>query len=213
MRKHRFARGEFYHVYNRGVEKRLIFLDKADYDRFFKSMIQFNNVEPIGSLYWLSFATNKLSGRTTKRLVDIVCYCLNPNHFHLILREVAEGGISEFIKRLAGGYTRYFNIRYKRSGVLFQGKFKSTHVDSNEYLLHLSAYVNLNKYVHKLRSEASRSSADEYFGKSEKAICKKEIIIRQFKSRKEYENFARETLINIRERKTLSKELENLLLE
>lgn len=93
MRKHSFTNGEFYHIFNRGVEKRNIFLDKTDFERFLKSIEEFNTIKPIGSLYENSFLKNKLGSRTTKsRLVNVVCYCLNPNHYHFILEQRSEGG-------------------------------------------------------------------------------------------------------------------------
>ena len=122
MRKHVFTNDEFYHIFNRGVEKRTIFIDKGDFERFIESMDVFNSVLPVGSLYEHAFTKNKLGGRTPKSLVNIICYCLNPNHYHLILKQLVDGGISEFMKRVAGGYTNYFNIRYKRNGVLYHSQ-------------------------------------------------------------------------------------------
>src|SRR4051812_33091994 len=133
MRKTDLVTGEHYHIYNRGVDKRSIFEDRQDLERFYQSIKEFNSLEPIGSIFENSFEKE----RNTKKLVDIVCYCLNHNHFHFILRQRSENGISEFMKRL-GGYTWYFNNRHKRSGALFQGVFKSSHIDSDEYLLHAS---------------------------------------------------------------------------
>ena len=78
-------------------------------------------------------------------LVEIVAYCLNPNHYHLIVKQISEKGIERFMQKIGTGYTNYFNKRYERSGALFQGKFKSIHIDSNEYLLHLSVYVFENR--------------------------------------------------------------------
>ena len=156
-RKSSFVIGEHYHIFNRGVDKRIIFSDRYDIHRFFQSMIEFNTVDPIGSLYENSFL--QLGGETPKfgeKLVNIIAYCLNPNHFHLILEQLKDGGISEFMKRLAGGYTGYFNQKNDRSGSLFQGVFKDVHIDSNEYLLHASAYVNLNDRVHQLGGETPK---------------------------------------------------------
>lgn len=211
MNREPFANGEFYHVYNRGVDKRKVFLTDADFVRFLKGMDEFNSVDPIGSLYAKSFEKEKLSGSTAKSedLVDVVAYCLNSNHFHFILRQVSENGISEFMKRLSGGYTWYFNNRLKRSGTLFQGRFKAIHVDYNPYLLHLSAYVNLNNLAHSI-SRAYRSSWSEYNGEDNKGVCKKDIILDQFDGMNEYIRFAEETLKNIIERKSLYVELESL---
>lgn len=223
-RKKPFVNGEFYHVYNRGVEKRNIFSDQDDLERFLQSMIEFNVVDPIGSLYENSF---RLGGPTPKfdesgeeKLVNFICYCVNPNHYHFILEQVTDGGISEFMKRLSGGYTGYFNNKNKRSGVLFQGKFKSIHIDSNEYLLHLSAYVNLNDHVHKhqlggrtAKLVESRSSWAEYMGEVKNPFCDKDIILEQFRNKKEYQKFAESSLSDILERRADMKDVEKLLLE
>lgn len=218
-RKISLAIGEHYHIYNRGVDKRIIFIDKYDIQRFFKSMIEFNVVDPIGSLYLNSLL--QLRGETPnlgQRLVNIIAYCLNPNHFHLILEQLVDGGISEFMKRLSGGYTGYFNQKHDRSGSLFQGVFKDVHIDSNEYLLHASAYVNLNDRVHQLRSETpklveSMSSWEEYIDKRVKGICEKEIILGQFRNIDEYKEFAFSSLESILKRKIELKDFDKLLLE
>ena len=218
-RKKAFANGEFFHVYNRGVDKRIIFTDEYDIRRFFQSMVEFNTVKPIGSLYENSFL--QLGGSTAKLkrgLVNIVAYCLNPNHFHLILEQLIDGGISEFMRRLSGGYTWYFNNKYKRSGVLFQGRFKAVHVDSNEYLLHVSAYVNLNDRAHQLGGSTAKlvrsmSSWGEYTDKRIKGICEKDIILGQFKNIKEYKKFALSSLETIVKRKEELRSISEFLLE
>ncbi len=210
MRKVEFGNGNFYHIYNRGVDKRDVFLSQDDHMRFLESMAEFNTTEPVGGIFAASFHTQRK--RPVSPLVNIVCYCLNPNHFHLILEQLVSGGISEFTRRL-GGYTKYFNCKYKRNGVLFQGPFQSSLIDSNDYLLYVSAYVNLNFKVHRLRHGMSKSSWDEYVGKEKAAFCKKDIILDQFKSAREYEEFAEEALASILERKDLEKELKAMLLE
>lgn len=208
------ANEEYYHVYNRGVDKREIFHDRHDSDRFFRSMVAFNTVNPVGSLRHVDLE-RKNSGETTvnpEPLVEIIAYCLNPNHFHLLLKQKVDGGVSEFMKRLAGGYTWYFNNKYDRSGVLFQGIFKASHIDVNEYLLHVSVYVNLNFRVHKYRDKALeniRSSWDEYMGTCapENMICVKDSVLGQLKGKNAYENFAEKSLVGILERKKLAQEL------
>jgi len=218
-RKKEFANGELFHLFNRGVDKRIIFVDSYDIRRFFKSMIEFNVVSPIGSLYENSF--RQLGGETAKsedRLVNIIAYCLNPNHFHFILEQLTTGGISEFMKRLSGGYAWYFNNKYKRSGSLFQGAFKDVHIDSNEYLLHVSAYVNLNDRVHRLGGETAKlvnsmSSWEEYINKKVKGVCGKEIILGQFRNTTEYKEFALSSLKSIVKRKEELKDFDKFLLE
>jgi|SRR3989344_3403528 len=220
MRKTQFVNGEFYHIYNRGVDKRNIFSSPNDLQRFFQSMNEFNVLEPIGSIYENSFSNKQLGGLASKseKLINFVAYCLNPNHYHFLLEQVAERGIEKFMHRVGTGYTRYFNDKNKRNGALFQGKFKSIHVDSNEYLLHLSAYVNLNDRVHQLGGKASKlvgskTSWGEYLGKTRENFCKKEIIFDQFDDIVAYKEFAENSLKDIIERKQLKTELEELFLE
>ena len=155
MNRESFDEGEYYHIYNRGVDKRNIFANQFDINRFLKSMEYFNSEDPIISLYSLSFEEQP-KNRVREKLVDIIAYCLNPNHYHFLLRQKVRGGISEFMKRLNGGYTRYFNHRNKRTGALLQGRFKSKHIDNETYLLRVSAYVNLNDRVHQLSGSTTK---------------------------------------------------------
>lgn len=128
-------------------------------------------------------------------LVEIIAYCLNPNHYHLLLKQTSEKGIEKFMQRIGNGYTKYFNTKNKRTGALFQGKFKSIHVDNNEYLLHLSAYINLNNQMKGTVLPLSRSSWDEYRENvAEKKICDTDIILGQYKSAEEYRQFAQSSL-------------------
>ncbi|MCG2694825.1 transposase [Candidatus Parcubacteria bacterium] len=215
MRKVPFVVGEFFHIFNRGVDKRDIFSDKYDAFRFIQSLKEFNRIETGNDIFFVDRnKEDKISGRReptkNKKLVNIICYCLNPNHFHFLLEEIEDGGISEFMKRL-GGYVLYFNEKYKRSGTLFQGRFKAVHIESNEQLLHVSAYVNLNNKVHKkfdgtkkhfLDLIPNRSSWNEYIKKDNKfKICGKDIILGQFKNSKDYEKFAEETIEGIKEKR------------
>lgn len=218
MRKTQFANGEFYHIFNRGVDKRIIFTNQREIQRFFQSMCEFNTIHPNGGIYANSLYLKKNNPRSRasrERLVDFVCYCLNPNHYHFILKQIADKGIEKFIHRLATGYTKYFNAKHKRSGVLFQSKYKAVHADTNEQLLHASAYVNLNFRVHRLGGEASKylSSWDEYAGKTKYHFCKKDDILGQFKNKKEYKEFAERSLEGILERKETQKEMKDYLLE
>lgn len=204
-------------MYNRGVDRRAVFADRYDLQRFLQSMDEFNTAEPIGSIYEMSFLDHKIkSKKKLKCLVKFIAYCLNPNHYHFILQQAKDGGVSEFMKRLGGGYTWYFNHKHDRSGSLFQGIFKSKHIDTNEYLLHLSVYVNLNNRIHKLGGETaklSKSSWEEYIQKTHERFCGKKIVTAQFNSPKEYEKFAENSLVDILDRKRLDKEFDELLIE
>lgn len=203
MRKHKFVIGEYYHIYNRGVDKRETIMDQQDLRRFLESVEEFNVIEPIGSIYELSFIKNRLGGRSTKpKLVSIIVYCVNPNHFHFLVTPLVEKGVEKFMQKI-GGYTRYFNQKYKRNGALFQGKFKSKHIATdNRYLLHLSAYINMNNRnsLGAPTTKLSKSSLEEYT-QDEKGVCDKEIILGQFQNSKEYLKFCLESWQDIQERK------------
>lgn len=143
-RKHKPAPGEFYHVYNRGVEKRDIFMCQADYERFMGYLYLCNspsavNVRADGkNLREITLDPS----RTT--IVDICAHSLMPNHFHLLLYEKEEGGISTFMQKLGTGYTSYFNKRNGRTGGLFEGTYKASWVDDDRYLSHVTSYIHIN---------------------------------------------------------------------
>lgn len=127
-----------------------------------------------------------------KRIVEIVCYCLMPNHFHFLLQQKRDGGITEFASKLTNSYTKYFNIKNRRVGPLFQGEFKSVYIETNEQLLHLSRYIHLNPlvdYVTKYLENYKWSSYIEYINSSINGACQKDIILNQFKSHNDYKQF------------------------
>ncbi|MEK7535392.1 MAG: transposase [Patescibacteria group bacterium] len=206
--------GEYYHVFNHGVERNNIFETQTEFSRFLLGMKLFNSKEPISSIReYFENGKNNDKKITDVHLVDIVAYCLNPNHYHMLLKQVSDGGIAEFMKRLNGAYTWYFNATNKRKGALFRGKYKSKHISDNDYLLHVSAYVNLNNLVHNLSGRtAVKSSWGEYVG-GKVGLCEKSIILEQFNSPKEYEKFALGSLELSLERKKEEKDLAALLIE
>jgi|SRR3989344_7059279 len=208
MRKTPLVTGEHYHIFNRGVDKRDIFLDYDDLNRFYKSVQIFNSVEPIGSIFETSFETWRSDRQVEDKLVEIVAYCLNPNHFHLLLKQVVDNGISEFMKRI-GGYTWYFNNKYSRTGSLFGGKFKSLHIDTNEYLLHVSVYINLNSRLANKKLSLSKSSWEEYISDST-GICNPSIVLEQYTNKDAYKKFATSSFEDIVVRKEQEKELQYL---
>lgn len=141
-RKFRFSVYEYYHIYNRGTDKRVIFMDEEDNQRFLCLMFLCNSTKnivfrdiPIGEAYVFE------RGDT---LVDIGAYCLMPNHFHIMAREKIERGISTFMQKLLTAYSMYFNKKYQRSGSLFEGPFRAAYVNNDEYLKYLFAYIHLN---------------------------------------------------------------------
>lgn len=142
QRKVTFAENENYHIYSRGVERRTIFLSAEDYDRFIKLLYICNSKKPIEIR---TIPPEQIfSSERGETLVDIGAYCLMTNHFHLLLHEKLEGGISRFMQKLLTAYSMYFNKKHNRTGSLFEGVFKSSHADSDRYLRHLYAYIHLN---------------------------------------------------------------------
>ncbi len=218
MRKTQFEPENYYHIYNRGVDKRSIFQDKEDLARFLECMNDFNTEEATGGLFQLSFTKDKSLRGSTSKLVRFVSYCLNQNHYHFILEPLVQDGIQKFMHRIATGYTMFFNEKYDRSGALFQGRYKSVHVENNAYLLHLSVYVNLNNRVHlglnePWIEELQFSSFKEYSGVNTNNFCEKGIILDQFNSREDYLKYAEDTLPGIIKRKQDDKSLKYLLIE
>ncbi len=139
-----FASGEFFHIYNRGTDKRQIFFDSADYHRFLELLYLCNSEKPINVRDVKKTYESVYSYEHEVPLVHIGAYCLMPNHFHLLMTANIDGGISKFVKKVSTGYSMYFNKRYDRTGSLFQGAFKAEHANTDEYLKYLYAYIHLN---------------------------------------------------------------------
>ncbi|MBI4136415.1 MAG: transposase [Candidatus Vogelbacteria bacterium] len=143
-RKVVFSVGEFYHLYNRGNDKRKIFLTNNDYQRFICSLYAANGSELIHLSDLPRWSKQVWEQDRGKTLVDIGAYCLMPNHFHLLIKEKREGGITTFTRKFLTSYSSYFNLKHGRSGKLFESSFKATHVDNNPYLNYLYSYIHLN---------------------------------------------------------------------
>ena len=224
MRKTKFQNDYYYYIYNRGVDKRDVFMDEKDYLRFLVSMREFNQTKPIDSLYRLNQTRKQTrqeaeplrfalaNRRGSASLVEIVCYCLNPNHYHFLLKQKKEKGIEKFMQKLGTGYTMYFNEKYKRSGSLFQGKFKSIQVKTDGYLWKLSCYINGNSEIHKIaKAEKYQwSSYQDYLGLRNGSLCNKDTILRDFKNIKEYKKL---TDFIIKESKQIKFEIKQYALE
>ncbi|MFC1620998.1 transposase [Candidatus Omnitrophota bacterium] len=154
MRKVQFIEDGVYHIYNRGADKRKIFTGDSDYLRFISSVSGFNTTKPVELARILrrrnlrkkencgGFASALVPA--SEKLVKILYFVLMPNHFHLVLQQVAAGGVEKFMQKLGTGYTMYFNKKYKRSGVLFQGVFKAISIEAESYIMQISSYIHLN---------------------------------------------------------------------
>ena len=145
IRKTDLVEGEYYHIYNRGNSKQKIFHDKEDYLRFI-SLLYISNSNQSFNFYDLGRNTNFNVYKIERinLLVDIGAYCLMPNHFHVLITQKIENGISKFMQKLSTSYSMYYNKKYKRTGGLFEGKFKSQHADTDQHLKYLFSYIHLN---------------------------------------------------------------------
>ena len=148
MRKINFTEGEYYHIYNRGVDKRTIFSSNSEYNRFLGYLYLLNTQGSVKAEAIFSGRKNNgksiFSIKIEDQLVAIGAYCLMPNHFHILVTPLVDGGVSKFMQRLQTAYTMYFNEKHKRSGSLLQGTYKAQHVDKDQYLKYLFAYIHLN---------------------------------------------------------------------
>jgi len=235
MRKIQFVNGEYYHIYNRGVDKRNLFIDKKDYWKFFDGMRDFNNTsyyeERLGVLGVSKHSIRELKSDDFKQLgsflkeqekvVDLISYNLIPNHFHLILKQLQDKGISNFMHKLGTSFTNYFNKKYERSGSLFQGSFKAIHIESNDYLLWLAGYVNGNIEIHGLGNaenypwssyQAIWKESDSFQGRGKErsslsALSGMDIILSQFKSPQQFKEYVKQVLQESKIKKTMKKYL------
>lgn len=222
MRKVKFIKGNIYHIFNRGVEKRTIFMNNSDKWRFLQGLFLFNNENISTNLLWqVEREKGKANFRTLQEfikdkqnnrnpLVRIMADCLMPNHFHLLIEEIKDGGISRFMHKLGVGYTGYFDKKYERVGGLFQGAFKAAQITNELYLKYLLIYINIVnpgqliepklkekgiKNIDKIMRFAKEymwSTNQEYLGKRNSIIIEKGIMGEFFPISSEYEQFARD---------------------
>jgi len=214
MRKIIFETGKYYHVYNRGVEKRNIFRDDEDRFRFIHDLYEFNDQDAVlnSQFYYRGPTSIVARKKQRKLLVNILCFCLMSNHYHLILEQLVDNGISLFMQKL-GGYVYSFNLKYERVGPLFQGKFKAIEIENENYLLHLSRYQHINpaefiepnwkeegikdwKRAVQFLESYRWSSFLDYIGKKNlPSVTQRELINTYFEKPEDYKKFVMEFLL------------------
>ena len=214
-RKTLLVTNEIYHVYNRGVEKRQIFLNKRNYLRFIDLINYYRFINcPLKFSYFKLLPYEQREKifieleSKSKLLVDVLAFCLMPNHIHLLLKQLTDKGISKFMAKITNGFSHYFNVRYKRVGHLFQGNFSAVRIENDEQLIHVSRYIHLNpvsSYLIEFENleEYEYSSYPEYMGKKS-GFCNKDIILSYFRNdRKVYKKF-------LEDQKDYARQLENI---
>ncbi|MEW5907821.1 MAG: transposase [Patescibacteria group bacterium] len=202
MRPHTFAKGEFYHIYVHGIGNLEIFREDRDYNRFLSLLFSSNTINPTPRLdraIALNLVWDILSGeiKLGESLTDIICFCLMPTHFHLLLREREGGNISKYLHKILVSHSKYYNIKYERRGHLFESNFHSKHIDNNDYLLILSCYIHKNsKDLESWKNKEHFypwSSYQDFVSQNRwQHLLKKDIIAGQFKNSEEYKNFTEE---------------------
>lgn len=192
---------EIYHIFNRGVDHRPTFLNKKEFKRAIKVMNFYRFAKlPVRLSFFLIWAKERREEllneyeKKAERLIDIISFCLMPNHFHFLLRQKTSGGIAKFMSNFQNSYTRYFNTRHKRIGPLFLDQFKAVRIETDEQFLHVSRYIHLNPYssfvVKTLRElkEYLWSSLPESLG-LQQGICQTDEVTFHFQNKSTYQKF------------------------
>jgi putative transposase len=195
---------ESYHVFNRGLNKQIIFKDRTDYSRMLLYLLYFQADVPITNIAYaikqflqtkeFSFTEQTVKAIIENRTVKLEAFALMPNHFHLMVRELKEGGISRYLQRIEVGFTKYFNTKYERSGYLLQGPFQSVHVENNEQALYLSAYIHKNPCEilqwRKQENNYTWSSYQDYVQENRWGkLLSTKLILDQFETKDMYKEF------------------------
>jgi len=220
IRKVPLVDNEIYHIFNRGIDKRSTFNKNSEFIRAYQTLNFYRFASPPVKLSKFLELTEKrqteiLNSIRNEKLVSIFCYCLMPNHFHLLLKQESENGISKFVGQFLNSYTKYFNLKNNRTGALFLDEFKNVLVGREEQLIHLSRYIHLNPYssgiVQNLEGleKYEWSSLDEYIHATENGICDKEIIMNYFKTKESYKKF----VLNNADYQRELKKIEHAILE
>lgn len=191
--------GEFYHIFNRGVAKQPTFLNQYDYEqallalsyyRFTKPPMKLSRFKEL-SIQQRNECLDKL--QYTEKHIEIVSFVFMPNHFHFLLKQTAENGISVFLSKFTNSYTKYFNTKRTRVGPIFQGVFKSVHIESDEQLIHVSRYIHLNPVASFVIKDVDLfsypwSSLPDYL-RERSSLLNMEPVLENFSTKSNYENF------------------------
>lgn len=190
---------EYYHVFNRGVARNPVFLSQYDYEQALLALSYYSYVEPpmkLSRFKGLSVEERENVFRNLQghmRYVDIISFVFMPNHFHLLLQQATDKGISTFVSQFTNSYTRYFNTKHERVGPLFQGVFKAVYIESDEQLLHLSRYIHLNPVasfvIHEKDLLKFRWSSFPEFIAHKPMIVNTKPILEHFSSKEDYKTF------------------------
>lgn len=182
-----YVKDGFYHVYNRGVAKQEVYLDIQDYKVFLKYLKEALSKPVIKkvrrNVQGRSFQTEQRLPKNFRNEVELISYCLMPNHFHLLLKQNNIDSMQSFMRSITTRYSMYFNKKYKRIGPLFQGRYKAVIIAEDKYLLHLTRYIHMNpqEYIRNLTD--AYSSYSDYLGLKKTKWIKPDIVLKFFNSK------------------------------
>lgn len=191
---------EIYHVYNRGINRQPTFITKREFQRALLTIKYYKVSDPpIRLSKFLQFEKGRQEEiqeaiNQRDKLVEILCFCLIPNHFHFLLKQKKENGISKFLGNLQNSYTRYFNTLNGRDGSLFLDQFKAKRIETDEQLIHVSRYIHLNPYTgHVVKSlkelELYPWSSFPYYLRGDNGFVDIELVLGMFKNVASYKKF------------------------
>lgn len=195
-----FQNGFVYHLFNRGVNRQPIFFTPRDYKRF-TALLEYYRFHPVLKSYShylaLSIAEQNVFRQSLEQqpmAIDILAYCLMPNHFHILVKQNIDGGIHSFLSNVANGYTKYLNTKRERVGPLYQGPFKAVIVETDEQLFHLSRYIHINPVVSNIvmidaLASYSWSSLPMYLKTQTNQFINVQEILNNFKNIQGYKEF------------------------
>lgn len=191
--------GEYYHIYNRGFNKNLIFLSPDDYSRAYKTIQYYQFITPSIKFSYLNSRPieqqRSILGQLVQTTIDILSFCFMPNHFHFLIKQNKNNGILNSISKFSTSYANYFNIIHEKNGPVFEGRFKAIRITNNEQLLHLSRYIHLNPYTASIIKDINQlqnypfSSLREYLNPQRFNLSQTDEILKQFKSSQDYLDF------------------------
>jgi putative transposase len=184
-----YHEGGIYHVFNRGLGKMEVFKDSEDYNIFLYYLRAYLLPYEAAVKKYPNLPL-RLQAKNLSTEVKLISFCIMPNHFHLLLKQTSKDGISKLLKQINNAYTLYFNNKYKRSGPLFNGKYKAVETKTNEQLIHIVRYIHLNPVVAWIvdnPKEYKWSSHTEYLKGGD--LCDKTLILKQFSTIVAYEKF------------------------
>lgn len=204
-----YAENTYYHVYNRGVNKQKIFESGDDFQKFLYYLEIYlskpdllRQKEPLLKIHLVN---NNLFGK-----IEILAFCLMPNHFHLLVKQIAKDAVTKLMRQVSTSYSMYFNRKYERVGPLFQGKFKAVTVETDEQLLHLGRYIHQNPLSRGVSlDDFEWSSYQAYLGKIQIPWLSTETILEYFNKanpNSSYRNF-------VEDHDTIPPQIQNITLE